>query len=219
MTQTHPDPETVASYVLGELDKAEAESIRTHLEECGRCQAEATLAREHVATAPNTDLGPRSDELRRRFDSALAEREHAGAGRRRFLMPATRPRRLAVLLATAALVVAAVGLHTFPRVLGPPQPSGELLSARDATSSEPAVQELADGWRVSWPQAGQTNSPELQVESSAGTTVYLAESSDGSWTIRREDLQDYDPDEIYFARVSAVDSTGRRIRSDPRLLP
>jgi len=101
MADSHQDlRESLGTYLLGQLDRTEADEVRAHLDTCAACRAEvAELA--PVVAALAVAMGPSSagagrvpDELRARMDAAIAAE-------------ARRQRRTRVLRSVGAGLVAA----------------------------------------------------------------------------------------------------------------
>ena len=233
----HIDPLTLARWVEGSLDADEARAVAQHVAQCGRCQAEADLARDHFSVAAGEDLGELSLRLRHTFAQHLQEKMAAAVRQgvaaspaRRGMARRTPPRRwferrhLPAWLAAAAVALFAIGLHQLSTPsTAPPLPSGEMRAAERTPAIELTVTSAPDGWVVSWRLRHKLHDLRLTIEDLQGRVVgqkILDEDAVAASTLRitRPWLQERSDSRELFLRLSGLDSEERRFTSASRLL-
>lgn len=229
----HVDPATLVLLEERTLDSRARDRALSHLEACGRCQAELSLVRRYRAVPPGARLdGVRSERLQATFREKLAARleprEQEGRVRPRRRAIRLGPVRLAGSsrdwmvrgLVAASLTLLAVGAHQMLESTGP----GELGRSFRSGEVGPAVLELrvdstVAGWTLSWPPLEGVATYHVRVLSVRGVTL-LDEDVEGSEVrIERSALGDVELPQLLLVQVEATDPYGQIVRSEPVPLP
>ena len=135
MSSQHPSDLELFEYVEGELAEEDAAAVRTHLETCAACAADAAAAERGRAALQGAQiLEPRESAWRQ----ALGSLGSQDRDRRRWT-----PGRLAAVLVPAAAVVAAVVAVAI--VTTGDEPSGEAAETAAALESAAADQAAGGG--------------------------------------------------------------------------
>lgn len=122
----------LVAYLDGEMDAAEADSLRRHLEECGRCRERLGLLEASYSALDHLETAAVPRGFGRRVQARTAARQ--------------RPvlRYFAGALAAAAVVLLALALRTGEVSVPAADPVQTAVAAGDITPEEAAVVENLD---------------------------------------------------------------------------
>lgn len=203
--QPRPDcatVETIHAWVTGQLAAAQAEHVRTHVEQCSFCAAEARLAGwfEEPVTSPAVDR--------------LALRLADGAGVRDAVPPGVEmaarswwsTRWLSIGLAAAATVVLAIGVYSAIPPAVPELGSGQVLRGGAVHVLEPQGAVLAVPGRVVW-EGGTADLYQVELLAVDGEVLWSTTATT-SVLVPAIAQQQLERGVTYRVRVTPIDAAG-----------
>jgi hypothetical protein len=231
--EAHVDVETLIELEERTLDAESRNRVLSHLETCGRCQAELALLWSYNRVPGDARLADgHSERLEASFRQKLREREELEGGRFP-AHPRHRGLRLGPIrfpfsgrslvvggLAAASLALLVVGGY---QTLQSPE-MGELGQAFRSAGEESGhltlrTEPTADGWNLSWARRGGVATYHVRVLTARGGTLLERDVEDTRLKIERSELTGAAPGELLLVQVEATDAQGSVVRSEPTRLP
>jgi hypothetical protein len=211
----HIDPAELLDLVTGQVSEARAQEIERHLDTCGACQAELTLARSFHEQAGDEPLAP---EIAARLEVGLDAARPRAAGWR---LIHGRPGWVRAGLLAASVMFVVLGINALRDSSPDPGRSGTMRDGQPAVEWDLQLGEPGSGTvAVSWPAVEGASEYEIHVQSTTGQTLWTGRAVDSPFTLTLSELPEAVRSERFlFVTLVARMTDGTQQATRPHPLP